>query len=178
METIRIGSGAVLCICLLPLHDSRNPKPPSHFLPKSLYKQLWTSIRNLLPRPPRSPRFTSPIRHLVETKTPSRFYKRSQHARAWETGGDTHSNRAWVGLDISKFSYIETASQHQVSSTAMQSCKSLRRCWRYTVNSGIHLLGRLATLLHRDDFAITRKSANQEVRITYIAKTSNPRSFQ
>ena len=73
---------------------------------------------------------------------------------------------------------IWSKSKHQINFTTMRSCKNLKKRWRYTINSNIHLFKRFATFLYRNDFAIIRKLINQKSKITYNAKTSNSKSFQ
>ena len=76
--------------------------------------------------------------------------------------------RTRVCLNISKFFYIATISQHQVDFTAMkrnwQSCKSLKKCWTYTINSSMYLFERFATLLHRKDFETFKEVSQSKVQ--------------
>ena len=103
-------------------------------------------------------------------------------AKVWKIDENTHSNRVRICLNISKFFYFETILQHQIDFTTIernrQSCKNLKKCWKYTINSNIHLFKRFATFLHRNCFAITKKLINQKFKITYNAKTSNSKNLQ
>ena len=78
--------------------------------------------------------------------------------KAEKSTEDIRTYQAYIDSHISIL-FAQTLlreSQHQVDSTAIerdrQSWKSLKKWWRYTINSSTHLFERLATLLHQNDY--------------------------